>query len=104
MSDRGVARRHCRRQQPLRAQCKIAKFDLTFFVTEFREGIDLEIEYNTDLFDSDRIERMVGHLQTLLEAASQEPERRIAELPMLTVAERRMLLDQWNPADEPYPS
>ncbi len=90
--------------KPLRAQCKIAKFDLTFFVTEFREGIDLEIEYNTDLFDADRVERMVGHLQTLLEAASQEPERKIAELPMLTMAERQMLLDQWNPPDELYPS
>jgi acyl-CoA synthetase (AMP-forming)/AMP-acid ligase II len=84
--------------RPLRAQCKISKFDLTFFVTETMEGIDLEVEYNTDFFDDDRIERMIGHLRLLLEGATRDPEQRIAEMPMLTVAERQMLLAQWNPA------
>lgn len=84
--------------KPLHAQCKISKFDLTVFVTETLEGIDLEAEYNTDLFDDDRIERMVGHLRILLEGAIRCPEQKIAELPMLTVAERQMLLAQWNSA------
>ena len=56
------------------------------------------MEYNTDLFDRDRIERMVGHLQVLLEGATKDPERKIAELPMLTAAERHMLLAQLDPA------
>lgn len=86
----------------LRTQCKVSKFDLTFFVTETMEGIDLEVEYNTDLFDSDRIERMVGHLNVLLEAAVRDPEQKIAELPILTAAERQMLLAQSNPAQESY--
>ena len=84
--------------KPLRAQSKISKFDVTFFVTETAESIDLEVEYNTDLFDRDRIERMVGHLQVLLESATKDPERKIAELPMLTAAERHMLLAQLDPA------
>jgi non-ribosomal peptide synthetase component F len=73
-------------------------------VTEFKEGIELEVEYNTDLFDADRIERMVGHLQVLMEGAIEDPERKIAALPMLTAAEQEMLLAQWNSADEPYAS
>jgi acyl-CoA synthetase (AMP-forming)/AMP-acid ligase II len=81
---------------PLRTQCKTAKFDLTLFVTETAEGIDLELEYNTDLFDDDRIERMVGHLRVLLESVVRDPEQRITEIQLLTESERQILLAQWN--------
>ena len=83
--------------RPLLAQCKISKFDLTFLVTETSENIELEVEYNTDLFDADRIERMFDHLCVLLEGAARDPEQGIAEMPMLTNAERQALLTQWDP-------
>jgi len=83
----------------LRTQCKASKFDLTFFVTETKEGIDLEVEYNTDLFDQDRVERMVGHLEVLLDGVTRNPDQKVTELPVLTIAERQVLLAQWNSAD-----
>ena len=82
--------------QPLLAQSKTSKFDLTLFITDGGETVHLETEYSTDLFDEARIERMVGHLRTLLEAAVTNPEKRLAELPLLTTAERRQLLVEWN--------
>jgi non-ribosomal peptide synthetase component F len=82
--------------QSLLAQCKISKFDLTFFVTDAPDNILLEIEYNTDLFDEVRIERMVGHLTTILEGAAADPQQHIAQLPMLSHAERHQLLVEWN--------
>ena len=84
--------------QGLLAQCKISKFDLTLFVTNAPDSILLEMEYNTDLFDDARIERMIGHLSTLLEGAAANPLQRIAQLPMLTDAERNLLLGEWNAA------
>ncbi|MFZ2106192.1 MAG: amino acid adenylation domain-containing protein, partial [Roseiarcus sp.] len=90
--------------QPLLAQCKISKLDLTVFLTDCGDTIELEMEYSTDLFDDARIERMVGHLSTLLEAAAANPNQRLADLPLLTEGERQQLLVEWNRTEAPFPS
>ena len=81
-----------------------AKFDLTLFLRETEEGIRGRLEYNTDLFDRATIERMAGHYRTLLEGAVEAPERRVSELPILTVEERRLLLGEWNDTRTDYPA
>jgi amino acid adenylation domain-containing protein/non-ribosomal peptide synthase protein (TIGR01720 family) len=45
----------------------VSKFDLTFAFAESAQELALEIEYNTDLFDHDRIRRMSGHLLRLID-------------------------------------
>ena len=50
-----------------------SKFDLTLFLTDCGDEVWLEAEYNTDLFDRDRIARMFDHYQTLLEAVATDP-------------------------------
>ncbi|NEO76293.1 non-ribosomal peptide synthetase [Moorena sp. SIO4G3] len=84
-----------------------AKFDLTLMLWEVEtpQGISLQgfWQYNSDLFDSDRITRMVGHFQTLLGGIVSDPEQRIGELPLLTGAERHQLLVEWNDTKGPYP-
>jgi acyl-CoA synthetase (AMP-forming)/AMP-acid ligase II len=82
--------------QPLQAQAKISKFDVTLFVTDTETSIELEFEYSTDLFDASRIERMFGHLRTLLEGVVTNPEQPLAQLPLLTRDERHQLLVEWN--------
>ena len=54
---------------PLEVETDTAKFDLTLSLSEGPEGLTGSIEYNTDLFDSETIERMAGHFQTLLEGS-----------------------------------
>jgi amino acid adenylation domain-containing protein len=83
---------------------KISKFDLTLFLTDMGDEIWAEMEYSTDLFDSARIERMFGHYQTLLEAVVANPEQRLSGLPLLSDAERRQLLVQWNDTNVDYPA
>ena len=61
--------------EPLLAQANISKFDLTLFVTDTSDDLLLEFEFNTDLFDEDRIERMIGHFRALLEGAVGNPEK-----------------------------
>ena len=78
-------------------------FDLSLFLRE-REGKYIGyIEYSTDLFDRDRIERMAGHFQTLLEAIVADPDQSIATLPILTEAERHQILVEWNDTAADYP-
>jgi nonribosomal peptide synthetase DhbF len=54
------------------------------------------LEYRSDLFEPETIERMAGHLRRLLEGIVSAPESRLSQLPMLTDEERRQLLVEWN--------
>ena len=82
---------------------KTSKFDLTLFLTDMDDEVWAEMEYSTDLFDSESIERMFGHYQTILEAVAADPDQRLSELPLLTDAERRQLLVEWNETKVDYP-
>jgi amino acid adenylation domain-containing protein len=80
-----------------------ALFDITWYVVETAEGVRLFVEYDTDLFDASTIERMIGHYQVLLEAAVDNPELRLSELPLLTKAEENQILHEWNHTYTEYP-
>lgn len=62
------------------------------------------LNYNTDLFKPETIERMVGHLQTLLTGIVSNPDQSITELPLLTEAERQQILVEWNDTATDYPT
>ncbi|HVT17933.1 MAG TPA: amino acid adenylation domain-containing protein, partial [Thermoanaerobaculia bacterium] len=67
--------------------------DLTLTALE-SEGV-LALDYCTDLFEETTVERMLSHLLTLMTAGAAEPEQRIADLPLLSTAERAQLA-RWN--------
>lgn len=89
--------------ESLLAETKTAKFDLTLIVTDNEDNLCLEIEYNTNLFDEARIERLVHHYRTLLAAAAANPDTRLATLPLLTDAQREQILVTWNHTSAAYP-
>ncbi|HEV8580076.1 MAG TPA: non-ribosomal peptide synthase/polyketide synthase [Thermoanaerobaculia bacterium] len=74
-----------------------AKFDLTLMLTETPGGAAGVLEYARDLFDEATVDRILGHLRTLLAAAGSEPGRRLSELAILTEAERAELLASTRP-------
>ncbi len=92
---------------PLNLDNVNAKFDLTLqmWETNTDEGNSLEgfWQYNTDLFDEDRIARMTGHFQTLLAGIVANPQASVGTLPLLTEPERHQLLVEWNDTHIPYP-
>ncbi len=80
-----------------------SRFDLTMFSCDDLDGLEVAIEFRTDLFDRDRIERMLGHFRTLLERVVANPDERIGYLPLLTDEEQRQLLVEWNDTGTDYP-
>jgi amino acid adenylation domain-containing protein len=80
-----------------------SKFDFTLFVRKRGEALQLVAEYNTDLFDAQTIERMLGHYQKLLEGIISNPDGKISRLPLLTEAERHQILAEWNETRAEYP-
>jgi len=79
-------------------------FDLTLSIMEETEKLRGELEYNSALFESTTITRMLGHYQTLLEHIVANPDQHIGELPLLTETERRQLLVEWNDTQTDYPA
>jgi amino acid adenylation domain-containing protein len=79
------------------------RFDLEIHLWDESEGLRVWFIYNTDLFDAETIQRMLGHFQNLLKAIVADPEFQIAHLPILTHMERRQLLTDWNRTATDYP-
>jgi len=72
------------------------QFDL---MLEFFEGENLFtglIKYNTDIFNAVTIQRMCGHFQTLLNSIINNPDKKISELEILSVEEKKKLIYDWN--------
>ena len=68
---------------PLAAGESVAKFDISLSVTDTGEGLILDWNYNTDLFDGARIAQLAGHFSTLLEAVVSQPDNSCMRLPFL---------------------
>jgi amino acid adenylation domain-containing protein len=81
---------------PVAVEVAGTKFDLTLLFSIQPGGLRLRLGFRTALFDADRMERMLSHLHTLLEAAVKEPGLRVSEIPLLAADERRRLLSEWN--------
>jgi amino acid adenylation domain-containing protein len=90
------------RQRQLRSET--AKFDLTLQLEEAEGGVRGWLEYNTDLFATESMKRLLGHYESLLWGVVRHPSQRLAELPLLGEQERRQLLEEWNQTRRAYPS
>ncbi len=73
-----------------------SKFDLSVNVMDRGDGLRLDCDFNTNLFDSATVERTLGYFRTLLEDAARHPARRLSELALMTEAQRRQVVAGWN--------
>ncbi len=77
--------------EPVPAVSAGTVYELSAAVHEDPNGLRVEFEYNTGLFDPETIDRMLGHYHVLLENAVADPAQSISRLPLLTQKERRDL-------------
>ncbi len=59
---------------PLEIERVVAKYDLTLIAVETRDGLQVNFEYNTDLFNATTIATLYQHYVTLLEQCLNNPE------------------------------
>jgi amino acid adenylation domain-containing protein len=81
---------------PLAVATGTARFDLTLTLTESGGRLVGGVEYSSDLFDAATIERFAGHLSCLLAGVAADPGCRLADLPLLSLAERHQLVQECN--------
>ncbi len=81
-----------------------SRLDLTLSMAESPRGLECACEYRTDLFEAETVDRLLRHLGTVLEAAAARPEARVSTLSLLSEAERRQVLVEWNATARDFPS
>ena len=81
-----------------------SKFDMTLVLWEGEDGdVGGIIEYATDLFEPETIERLFKHFVTLLEGITADPQQRVSSLPMLSGEELQQAISGWNATEANYP-
>lgn len=88
---------------PIEIESGTAQFDLSLYLRERQGRLIGFLEYSTEVFDPQTIERMSGHFENLLKSIVADPGRSVAALPMLGAAERRQVLVEWNDTAAEYP-
>lgn len=73
-----------------------SKFDLTFFLEDSEDDIALAIQYNTDLFKAETIERLGGHFKHIIAQVLESMETKIAKLRLITPEEEHQILRSFN--------
>ncbi|MEV7657708.1 amino acid adenylation domain-containing protein [Streptomyces anulatus] len=53
------------------------------------------------IFDAEGLDRLLGHVSTLMDAVVADPTRRVGELPLMPAAEYERVVHEWNATDRP---
>ena len=71
-------------------------FDLQMTALETPDGCSVSVDYQRELFDAVTIRRLLRQFETLLRGIADASATPISRLPLLTPAERRQILVEWN--------
>jgi amino acid adenylation domain-containing protein len=89
--------------EPLDLHNGTTKFDLSFFLTEMPDRLAVKLEYDADLFAADTIRRMLANFETLVASVVDAPEEPLSSARLVSQAEERRLLVEWNDTAAEYP-
>lgn len=89
--------------QMLDGERRASQVDITMSIHDQNSDMHGIIEYNTDLFNRDTIERMSGHFITLLDEMAEKECVPVRRLPILTKNEYNLIVNEWNKTDVYYP-
>jgi amino acid adenylation domain-containing protein len=89
--------------QEFEVDSEIARFDLNLFMEEDESSLRGYVNYNTDLFNVDTIQRLITHFKNLLKSIVTDPGQRISNLSILSETEQHQVLIEWNDTEREYP-
>ncbi|MFC6083625.1 amino acid adenylation domain-containing protein [Sphaerisporangium aureirubrum] len=84
--------------EPVELTGGYARFDIAFDVIDNKESLDLVVEYSTELFDADRMERLLDHYVAALANGLADPGAVAEDVDIMSSSERHQVLHAWNPA------
>jgi amino acid adenylation domain-containing protein len=78
-------------------------FDLFLNIVESEQGLSIDCDYNSELFDGETIGRWIRHFETLLHGIAVDSNQNVDLLPILADGERSQILTEWNATAAEYP-
>lgn len=81
---------------------QFVNFDLFINLVQKENELDIECEFNTDLFDPATMQRWLGYFEAMATAVARNPRLAIQDIPLPTLAERSRLLVEWNQTARAY--
>ena len=81
---------------PMEVETGTARFDFAMSLVETTDGIYGTLEYSTDLFNAQTVERMLDHYGWILEQVLEDPSRKLRELELLRPEQRQKLVHGWS--------
>jgi tyrocidine synthetase-3 len=80
-----------------------SKFDLTFNFNEGTDGLNLSVEFCTDLYRKSTVQRMLSHYQQLLPRLLSSMKSELSSIHYISDDERDELLNKFNTPGRDYP-
>lgn len=88
--------------QPVKLGLNTSKFDIFLSARETDAGFAVTVEYNTDLFNRETIQRLISHYGNVLEAIVKDPDKRLYDLPIISDDEKYRTVVEWNKTSTEY--
>ena len=73
-----------------------SRFDMTLAVDEIEGNIELNLNYNSDIFKKTTADRIVEQYISLLEQIVEEPDKLLSDFEMISLKERKMIFEEVN--------
>ena len=82
---------------------QFTNMDIFLNLVQNEDSLEIECEYNTDLFNEVTIQRWLQAYEYLIKRVIEEPTIKLCELPFQSEDERKMVVDEWNTTEREYP-
>ncbi|WP_202704128.1 amino acid adenylation domain-containing protein, partial [Flavobacterium sp. UGB4466] len=80
-----------------------AKFDIEITFQEVGDCLSLNFIFNSDVYEKEMVEGLIGHYKQLLNALLETPEEKIAQIDYVSEEEKHKLLFTFNDTTAAYP-
>ena len=87
---------------PHRFKTGNSKFDIVLVAEESEDGLEFSLEYCTKLYKKERMQKLAGHFVNILKEVAANPDKTLAEIDMLSEAEKQQILFDFNNTDLEY--
>lgn len=75
---------------------KASALELSFTITEQNDELVCSMDFNTDLFNTETIHRLLKYFLNLLQACVDNPQQPISEIRLLSETEEQQLVEKWS--------
>ncbi|MCK1326627.1 amino acid adenylation domain-containing protein [Bradyrhizobium sp. 156] len=82
--------------RPLALKSGTSKFDIIISVEEVADRLSGYVQYNSDLFESEAIDRLIASFEILLDSLVADPDRSVDDLEIVPAADLHRMLVEWN--------